>query len=260
MLIQDIAVEKISKSLQNDECVQAIFLKGSMGRNEYDEHSDIDLYCLVDKKDEASFLSRRINHLEAYRSIFFYDDIFIIAPQIIAVYDDYLHIDLFTVTKESFLDKDYFKVIYDPNQLLDGFKDKQSLVISDFEFREDVLDVAWFMFQYKKSAARGNDLWSVKMLTNVMQHLARVLLHRYNPKRAQLGLKTIEKSLPEEIIRLLNEVSEQLTPKKHQHAAFLLSSFLSKEADWIASQLKDEDQAMLLLNKMVEFHLQNNSI
>lgn len=255
MLPQEIALEKVCESLQEDEHVEAIFVKGSMGRNEYDEHSDIDLYCMIEKKNEAEFLSRRLDHLNAYRSIMFYDDIFIVAPQIIAVYDDFLHIDLFAVTKESYIAKDYFKVLYDPNHLMDEFIDKQDLVLSDFEYRDNVIDVAWFMFQYKKSAARGNDIWSVKMLSNVMEHLARVLLHRYCPERGQLGLKTIEKSLPESILTEINKIFEQITPDNHRKAACLLSAFLLKEAKWIHTQLKEGEQAGILLDKMIAYHL-----
>lgn len=255
MLSQEIAVEKVCQSLKRDEYVQAIFLKGSMGRNEYDKYSDVDLYCMVDKKDEKHFLPKRLEHIQAYRSVIFQDDIYIIAPQIIAIYDDLLHIDLFTVTKETFSEKDYFKVLYDPNQMLDEFVETQNLTLSEEELKDDIIDVAWFLFQYKKSTARGNDIWSVKMLTNVMQHLARVLLHRYNPERAQLGLKTIEKSLPEAIVNKLNDIFEQITPNNHQKAAYMLSNLLSGEAAWIFAQLVAGDQAIELLNKMIEFHI-----
>lgn len=87
MLSQELAVEKICTSLKRDQDVLAIFLKGSMGRNEHDEHSDIDLYCLVNKEKEEQFLAKRLEHLKAYSNIIFHEDIFIIAPQIIAVFD-----------------------------------------------------------------------------------------------------------------------------------------------------------------------------
>ncbi|WHT48473.1 nucleotidyltransferase domain-containing protein [Sporosarcina thermotolerans] len=80
MLPQELAVEKISESLKNDPLVQAIFLKGSMGRGEHDEHSDIDLYCLVNEEDEKEFLANQVKHLRAYRDIILMDDIFIVAP------------------------------------------------------------------------------------------------------------------------------------------------------------------------------------
>ncbi|MYL61437.1 nucleotidyltransferase domain-containing protein, partial [Virgibacillus halodenitrificans] len=101
-MLQEDAVEKITESLKADPLVKAVFLKGSMGRAEHDEHSDIDLYCLVDQKDEALFLEKRLMYLKAYQDILFWDDIFIIAPQIIAVYNNLLHLDLFTVTEQSF--------------------------------------------------------------------------------------------------------------------------------------------------------------
>ncbi|WP_230503201.1 nucleotidyltransferase domain-containing protein [Sutcliffiella rhizosphaerae] len=42
---QENAVHAITESLKQDKRVQAIFLIGSMGREEYDEYSDVDLYC-----------------------------------------------------------------------------------------------------------------------------------------------------------------------------------------------------------------------
>ena len=258
MLVQETAVEKICASLQQDPFVKAVFLKGSMGRNEHDEHSDVDLYCLVDKEDEEQFLLKRIEHLEAYRSIIFQDDIFIIAPQIIAVYDDLLHIDLFTVTLENFTEKDYFKVLYDPHHLLDNFSETQGLELSEAEYRDAVIDVAWFLFQYKKAAARGNDIWATRMLTNVMEHLARVLLHRYAPNRAQLGLKTISHSLPAAVLTVVEEISKDITPRGHRIAAFRICRLALDESDWIKENLKDGTQAELLLEKMIAFQLDLN--
>ena len=171
MLPQELAVEKITASLKKDPLVKAIFLKGSMGRGEHDEHSDVDLYCLVNEEDKEEFLANRVKHLQAYRDIILMDDIFIVAPQIIAVFDDLLHIDLFTVTKESFVGGDIFEVLYDPHHLMDEFMETQGLALTEDEYRDDVLDVGWFLFQYSKSAARGNDIWSVRMLTNVVHHL-----------------------------------------------------------------------------------------
>ena len=255
MLPQELAVEKISSNLRKDPLVQAIFLKGSMGRNEHDEHSDIDLYCLVDKEDEELFLSKRLEHLQAYRRIIFHDDIFIIAPQIIAVFDNLLHIDFYTVTEESFPEKDYFKVLYDPNDLLEKFSTTQGLTLTEIEYRDDVMDVAWFLFQYKKAAARGNDIWAVRMLTNVMYHLTRVLLHRYAPNRAQLGLKTIGHSLPKPIANEIGKIFEHITPLEHAKGAYLISELVEKQLEWIHSHLIQGAQIKLFLDKMIVFHL-----
>ena len=236
MLVDD-ALQALSSSLKQDKRVQAIFVKGSVGRGENDEYSDLDLYCLVDEKDLDGFLQSRIGLLESYGKLLFHDDIFIIAPQILAVYENMLHVDLFTVTEATFIEKDFFKVIYDPKDLLSKFVTTQNLRLSESEFQDAVDDIAWFLFQYKQATARGNDLWSVNLLNYVMLNLSRVLLHKYKPERAQLGLKTVESSLPEEAIKMISEIQENITPKKHQIAEVLLRDFLKQESGWILNEV-----------------------
>ncbi|NKE03887.1 nucleotidyltransferase domain-containing protein [Mesobacillus selenatarsenatis] len=250
MLIAD-ALQVLSSSLKQDRRVQAIFVKGSVGRGEHDEHSDLDLYCLVDEKDLDGFLDSRIDHLESYGKLLFHDDIFIIAPQILAVYKNMLHVDLFAVTEKTFIEKDFFKVIYDPDELLSKFVASQNLRLSEREFQDAVDDIAWFLFQYKKATARGNDLWSVNMLNHVMTHLVRVLLYRYKPERAQLGLKTAEASLPEDIVHIVQKIQENLTPKKHLNAAIELRELLNREADWIFSKLSNPAKIKPLWDKLI---------
>lgn len=245
------ALQVLSSSLKQDRRVQAIFVKGSVGRGEHDEHSDLDLYCLVDEKDLDGFLDSRIDHLESYGKLLFHDDIFIIAPQILAVYENMLHVDLFAVTEKTFIEKDFFKVIYDPDELLSKFVASQNLRLSEREFQDAVDDIAWFLFQYKKATARGNDLWSVNMLNHVMTHLARVLLYRYKPERAQLGLKTAEASLPEDIVHIVQKIQENLTPKKHLNAAIELRELLNREADWIFSKLLNPEKIRPLWDKLI---------
>ena len=251
MLVQEIAVEKITASLTQSPYVRAVFLKGSMGRDEHDEHSDIDLYCLVEKEQEKSFLAERLTHLQAYRPVLFQDDIFIIAPQLIVVFDDLLHIDLFTVTVESFTAKDFFKVVYDPENLLEQFAESQSLELSGVEYTDHVIDVAWFLFQYRKAAARGNGVWAVKMLSHVVEHLARVLLYRYAPARAQLGLKTLSRSLPEAVFSEIEGISSLMTPADHAQAASRIKELLKRESSWIDEHVSEGDKMMPLMREMI---------
>lgn len=248
-MIQEEAVRKIQESLMKDPLVQAIFLKGSMGRGEHDEYSDVDLYCLVREEDEKEFLSARMDHLKSYRDIDYYDEVFIIAPQLIVVYDNRLHLDLFTVTQRSFSEKDYFKVVYDPDQILDTYKGTQYLSISDKEFANHAFDVSWFLYRYEKAHARGTDLYAIIMIQHVLEHLSKVLLHRYCPERTLLGMKTIEKSLPDSIILSLREIYQNITPDLHSKAVQLIIELLKKEKDWIYDQLETSDQATAFLKE-----------
>lgn len=254
MLPQEKAVQQICDSLKQDPRVQAVFLKGSMGREEHDEHSDIDLYCLVKKEALESFLADRLQHLLAYRDVIFTDDIYIVAPQLIAVYEDFLHIDLFTVTAETFTGKDYFKVLYDPGNILAGFMETQGLELAAEEYRDHVNDVAWFLFQYKKAAARGNAIWAAKMLLNSTEHLAKVLLHRYAPERAQLGLKALRSALPQMQYEQMLGIFNKLTPACHPEAARLISELVSQELEWMMGQLENGSQIERLMKEMIRLN------
>jgi predicted nucleotidyltransferase len=259
MMILNDVIEVILNSLKQDNRVQAVFLKGSVGRGEQDEHSDIDLYCLVNEEDAEEFLQNRVQHLEAYNKLFFYDDIFIVAHQIIAVYENLVHVDMYTVTERTYIEKDFMKVLFDPQNKLDKFTQNQNLKLSDQEFQDAVDDVAWFLFQYKKSSGRGNDIWSVNMLHHVMTHLSRVLLHRYNPNRAQLGMKTSESSLPEAVVHIIKQVYENITPKNHKHAVQFICELLSSETEWVFSRVSDPDKIKPLWDRMISSFHQNKT-
>ncbi|MFD2925029.1 nucleotidyltransferase domain-containing protein [Halobacillus naozhouensis] len=251
---QEEAVKVVTESLRKDERVKAVFLKGSMGRGESDEHSDVDLYCLVEEQDEEDFLQDRMQHLEEYREILIYDDIFIIAPQVIAVYDNLLHMDLFTVTERTLLHKDYFKVLHDPEGRMEKFRPYQHLRLSKQDFVDVVDDAAFFLLQYKKSAGRGNDFWCVKVLNDVMVNATKILLHHYCPDRAQLGLKTAERSLPEEWVAKLQYVYQRITVNDHTSAATLAAKILAREFKWIFNELSaaKHTATVAFLKRMIE--------
>ncbi|MEL3971942.1 nucleotidyltransferase domain-containing protein [Rossellomorea oryzaecorticis] len=250
---QEIALEKVAASLKADPSVRSIFLKGSMGRDEHDEYSDIDLYCLVEEGKEKEFLHRRLDHIKAYKKLIFYDDIFIIAPQIIAIYEDWLHIDLFTVTEKTIQEKDFFKVLYDPENLMKKYEAAQHLTISKEGFKDSVLDAAWFLFQYKKAAERGNHTWASEMLRHTMRNLTTILLSRYARNRALLGLKTIHRDLPQEQQNEIVEIYEMMTPTHHKMAASYIANLLNNELQWIQKELDDEGlQTCSFMKLMVE--------
>lgn len=238
---QEMAVEKVLESLKKDPSVRSVFLKGSMGRKEHDEHSDIDLYCLVEEGEEEEFLTRRLDHLRAYKDLLYHDDIFIIAPQIIAIYEDWLHIDLFTVTEKTLQEKDFFTVLYDPDHLMGKYESTQNLLLSKEQFRDHVLDAAWFLFQHQKAAARGNHTWAVEMLRHCMRSVTIILLARYAKERAVLGLKTIHRDLPQELQDRVVGIYEEMTPSRHEKAVREIASLLESEFEWIRKELGEDE-------------------
>lgn len=246
------AIEQLVARLKQDPAVEAIFLKGSFGRGEEDVYSDIDLYCLVSEERMAKFLTRRLTHLSVYRPIIWKDDIFIVAPQLIVVYDDLLHVDLFTVTRESLNHSDTIRVLYDPNRQLDAYVETSSLALGTQEAADEAIDSVWFLFQYQKAAGRGNGLWAVEMLRSALIKFAKVLLHRYVPDRAQLGLKTIPGSLPETPRMRLEAIYAVLVPDTHTEAVRLYREFLLAERSHLKQMLIDHPETLQLLDRLLE--------
>lgn len=246
------AIEQLVTRLKQDPAVEAIFLKGSFGRGEEDVYSDIDLYCLVSEDRMAKFLTRRLTHLSVYRPIIWKDDIFIVAPQLIVVYDDLLHVDLFTVTRESLNHSDTIRVLYDPKRQLEAYREKSSLTLGMQEAADEAIDAVWFLFQYQKAAGRGNALWAVEMLRSALLKFAKVLLHRYVPDRAQLGLKTVPGYLPETPRIRLEAIYGVLVPDTHTDAARLYREFLLAERSHLQQMLIDHPETLQLLDRLLE--------
>ncbi|WP_251129490.1 MULTISPECIES: nucleotidyltransferase domain-containing protein [unclassified Exiguobacterium] len=226
---QQTAIQVITERLKQDEAVQAVFVKGSFGRGEEDEHSDVDLYVMVQPDQEISFLSRRLEHLLAYRPILLKDEIHIVAPQLIVVYDDFLHIDLFTVTKETLNHQDSIHILYDPQHQL--VSHTTSLQLEETSTSDHAFDTVWFFFQYTKSRNRGNGIWATEMLRQGMVHFAYVLATHHTPERASLGLKDVAQRQTID----LHSFYDQLTPASHEKAARMYIERLKEEQPFFAT-------------------------
>ena len=120
--IQWEAVEAVLRAVKECPEVKAAFLKGSLAKGIADEYSDVDFYCLVDSADVERFLGKRMAILETYRPLIYHSESNFVGPQLVAVFDNGLHFDLYTVTLESFPQAGQFRVPYDPDRILGRFK------------------------------------------------------------------------------------------------------------------------------------------
>jgi len=77
-------------------------------------------------------------------------------------------------------------------------------------------------------------------------------LHRYVPERAQLGLKTLEQSLPSSLVAELEQIFENMTPSHHNKAVEQIRRLVIKELDWIKLNISQDDQIIPFLEKMLE--------
>lgn len=248
----DHVVEVLLESLKDDPYIEAVFLRGSIAREEHDEFSDIDIYCVVHEENIEAFLPKRKQHIEAYKKTLFVDDIYIIAPQLLVVYEDMIHIDLFTVTPSEISNQDAIKILWDPNEILTVKKKNTTLSLTPLEFQDAVDDTVWYLYQYYWSAKRGNGIWCVHLLRNSLEHFAKVLLHKYCPERALLGLKTLYNSLPTSPLHEIMEIMNCMSLETHEMAVKKLVNAFHNEYDWIFENVPNKEEIKPLWEKTKE--------
>ncbi|MGE7998890.1 nucleotidyltransferase domain-containing protein [Lysinibacillus sp. NPDC093190] len=248
----DLVVWVLLDNLKDDHYIEAVFLRGSMAREEHDEFSDIDIYCVVNEENVEAFLPNRNKHIEAYKKTLFVDDIYIIAPQLLVVYEDLIHIDLFTVTPSEISDNDAIKILFDPNEILTAKQKNTTLSLTSLEFQDAVDDTVWYLYQYYWSAKRGNEIWSVHLLRNSLEHFAKVLLHKYCPERALLGLKALSNSLPTDPLDEVVDIMNCMSLVTHEMAVKKLVNTFENESDWIFEHVPNKEKIKPLWEKIKE--------
>ncbi|MGE7674803.1 aminoglycoside 6-adenylyltransferase [Lysinibacillus sp. NPDC094403] len=248
----DHVVKVLLESLKEDQYIETVFLRGSMAREEHDEFSDIDIYCVVKEENIEAFLPNRKKHIEAYKKTLFVDDIYIIAPQLLVVYEDMIHIDLFTVTPSEISNKDAIKVLFDPNGILMAKQKNTTLSLTPLEFQDAVDDTIWYLYQYYSSAQRGNEIWSVHLLRNSLEHFAKVLLHKYCPERALLGLKALYNSLPTAPLDEIVDIMNNMSLVTHEIAVRKLVNAFNNESGWIFENVPNKEKIKPLWEKIKE--------
>jgi predicted nucleotidyltransferase len=194
------AVETILKAVKECPEVKAAFLKGSLAKGTDDEYSDVDLYCLVDSAYLGQFLEKRLEILETYRPVIYHSESNFVGPQLVAVFDNGLHIDLYTVTLDSFPPAGQFRVLYDPDCLLDRFR----AGITDHSMPwEQVVrcfhSFSFSMLEFYVAWGRGDQVWSARLASHLAGDLGIVLRCLYDPANGQLGTKRLETVLPADI-------------------------------------------------------------
>ncbi|MGI6621208.1 MAG: nucleotidyltransferase domain-containing protein [Bacillota bacterium] len=195
--IQWEAVEAVLRAVKECPEVKAAFLKGSLAKGIADEYSDVDFYCLVDSADVERFLGKRMAILETYRPLIYHSESNFVGPQLVAVFDNGLHFDLYTVTLESFPQAGQFRVLYDPDRILGRFKADAADHSLPYERVIGLFHSSSFtMLEFYAAWNRGDRVWSARLASHLAGDLGVVLRHLYDPANAQLGSKRLEAVLP----------------------------------------------------------------
>ncbi len=194
---QQAAVQAVLAAAIGCPEVRAVFLKGSLAKGISDEHSDVDFYCLVEPELLESFLEKRLSLLERYRPVIYHSESNFVGPQMVAVFDDGLHFDLYTVTEETFPLVGAFQALHDPHKLLGKFSD----LTKDHGINTDQLvttfsEFSFTLLEFLAAWQRQDLVWAHRLTSHLAGDLGVVLRYRHDPGNARLGSKRLEQMLP----------------------------------------------------------------
>jgi predicted nucleotidyltransferase len=205
------AITVVSLSLMKDPAVRAVFLKGSQARGEQDIYSDVDMYCLVYDDALEGFLGRRIPFLEEYKKLIYWSESNFVGPQIVGVYEDGLHFDLYTVTVESLKRTDEILILHDPEGLLVEYK-AEAFSISDAEVTKIMSGFTFSLLEFESAFHRGDVLWAHRLGSHLATDLMMVLRHMEEPDKAGLGIKGVHRIIKPQDLNVLTEALNAMGP------------------------------------------------
>lgn len=198
------AIEIISKKIVEDNLCDAILLKGSIGRGDDDEYSDVDMYLIVSPENKDAVLKKRMEYLLTYKSVVYSEDVDFGLPQKVVIYEDALHVDLYIAHKEQIEPTDPIKIVYDPKGLFEHYTYHRADVTEE-KAAEYFREVLYSFVEADTAYKRKNYAWAAKIMGNAIAMTAFLLRYHYDKKYTFLGLKKINEIIPAEQYLLLED-------------------------------------------------------
>jgi predicted nucleotidyltransferase len=235
------AIQSIVQAILADGFVDALFLKGSIARNENDEYSDVDLYAAVNVSNMERFLGKRLLYLQAYLPLVYWTEVNFGCAQIIGVYENALHFDLITVNTDNIPQTDDIEIIYDKNGVMTSYE-KEPLKLSDGAIINEINSFSFRLLEFEIFYSRRDYIWATRLIYAQMFHVSKLLWFVFDKENAQLGAKRLFKYLPDDLYDEHVRIMELSTPS---------NLFLAKNA---ILQLMDKTIAMLPVNIQEEMN------
>lgn len=123
-LMQKIKSYKIHNALEDlaaDADVLAIYLSGSLAKQNDDNYSDIDLHTIVQAEKRSGFIENKRKRAKMWGEVLFYEDAHPLSPAVVTHYDCFVKVDSWYHALEEIQPSIWLKgaiVLYDPNDLI----------------------------------------------------------------------------------------------------------------------------------------------
>lgn len=161
--VRDRMLISIIDNLNNKKGIEAIFIGGSLAKNNQDLYSDIDLRMVVSEQYFDEYVRRKKSVASEFGEVLFYEDLNIKAPYTIAHYSNFLKVDLFIYTFSRLSPSIWLqgiKIISDPTgKLLDILKQSNEII---YEVTKDEVE-----------------MWRGKIFSYILEVYRRVLREEY---------------------------------------------------------------------------------
>lgn len=205
------AIKAVTEEIQKGGLAESLFLKGSIARGEDDEYSDVDLYVVVDEENFEAFLAKRIDYLEKYKPLINWVEVNFVGPQIVGIFEDALHFDLYTVKPDAIPQTGVMKVIKDAKGLLKDYQE-EPLRLTDEQLDKIISEFIYMFIEIEATYGRGDLLRCVTLFHMNYSHLGLLTRYVYDERSSLLGNKSMYKVIPEDIHEQHLEMLEHATP------------------------------------------------
>lgn len=234
------AIDAIAGAAMADGLVEAALLKGSFGRGDEDAFSDVDLYLVASPAARETVLARRRAYLAAFDEPVFLEEVSFGLPQLVAIFDDATHVDLYVALREEIGHEDPIRVWSDPSGLFEGFAWERAAV-SDETLARLFSSALYCIVEADSAYRRDNYAWAAKILCDAAGSAAVLLRWPDDPTHAFLGLKKLNQIVSPERYRLLEGIYAHLSGPELPRAAKLLTqalgAFLAEAGPSLRAQL-----------------------
>jgi predicted nucleotidyltransferase len=211
---QETLMNYLINKCKSQEGVKALYLKGSLARDKGDAYSDVDFYCLVEEKAYESFLEIRMDIIGGYKKVLYLEHVNFGLAQVIAIYEDNIHLDFYLTHEIPEFGIDPIKVLYDPDDILSTYKVqiRDVEMISLLSYLKGIIYTSQEVYA---SYMRGDDLWTSRLLSHMVTDLGLVYCGIYKPRKGYLHLKGQWHDLPESIKKDLEIILKTNVPGQY---------------------------------------------
>ena len=235
---QEESIKAIQEEILRGGLARAIFLKGSLARGQGDEYADVDFYCIVEEDKKEEFLSKRIDYMESYRPLLYWSESNFVGPQIVGVFDNGLHFDLYTITIDKLQYTDQIKVLHDPEGLLTGYK-QQDLSISQDDVVELYGEFSFSLLEFETAYKRKDLLWASRLGGHLSGYLSVLLRYVYDKENARLGMKRLNSKLDKDTYKEFLNALDLLGPSQVNYGVEVLCDIAVGTMEKLPSEIAD---------------------